>query len=65
MHTATSHTETGPIRVAKLNLPGKKGEWDYRISFGYDTDIYVSQAELVKLAGECITHISTAWGEED
>lgn len=64
MHVSTSHSiESKRVTVSEVNVPTQP-EWNYVISLGFGTNIYLSRSELVALTNQSIRLIADAWATE-
>lgn len=64
MHLSTSHSiESNRISVSEVSVPTQP-DWNYVISLGYGTNIYLSRTELVALTNQSIRLIADAWATE-
>lgn len=64
MHISASHTiEHGKINVEAITV-ATRDDWNYVVSLGYGTNIYLSRSELVSLTNQSIRLIADAWATE-
>ena len=64
MHISTSHSiNSQRVNVSEVNVTSQP-DWNYVISLGYGTNIYLSRTELVALTNQSIRLIADAWATE-
>lgn len=64
MHISSSHEPTANrINIREITVASQP-DWNYQITLGYGTNIYLSHTELVTLTNQSIRLIADAWATE-